>query len=79
MFDQVVDVFAVEVLLDQPQVVGRFLFHLVLEEQLEQLEVFNDGIDLFAVEGEGFLKLVEDADEIEHEAAGFTIYSASFS
>ena len=42
--------------------------HLVLEQHLQQLQVLDDGVDLVAVEGQRLFQLVEDADEIEHEA-----------
>ena len=37
---------------------------------LEQCQVFHNGIDLVAIEGECFFKLVEDAHEIQHEELG---------
>ena len=49
--------------------VGRHLrLHLRPEELLQQPDVFHDGVDLVAVEGEGLLQLVEDAHEIQNEA-----------
>jgi hypothetical protein len=71
VLDKVVDVLVVEVLLDERQILRRFLLHLVLEQQLEQLQILDDGVHLFAVEGQRFLQLVEDADEIENEAVRF--------
>src|SRR5207244_11956121 len=38
------------------------LLHLRLEEMLEQPQVFNNGLDLLAVERQCLLQLVEDAD-----------------
>ena len=43
------------------------------EEHLEQLQVFDDGIDLFAVEGQRLFQLVEDTYEIQHEAMWFAV------
>ena len=71
MFDQVVHVFVVEVPLHQPEIVRRLALHLGLEELLEQGEVFDDGVDFFAVERQSLFQLVEDADEIQHEAVRF--------
>ncbi len=70
MLDQGVDVLVVEVALDQAEILRRLGLHLVFEEHLQELQVLDDGVDLVAVEGEGLLQLVEDADEIEDEAVG---------
>jgi hypothetical protein len=54
MFDQCIHIVVVEVVADQAQVGGCLLLQLVLEEQLEQLDVFDDGVDVVAVETERF-------------------------
>ena len=70
VLDQGVDVLVVEVPLDEPEVGRSLRLHLLLEEHLQELEILDDRIDLFAIESEGFFQLVEDPDEIEDEAMG---------
>jgi hypothetical protein len=41
-----------------------------LNSTFSSFEVLDDGVDLVAVEGQGLFQLVEDADEIQHEAVG---------
>ncbi len=68
VLDQVVHVLVVEVLRDERQILRRLALHLGLEQLLEQPEVLDDRVDLVAVERQRLLQLVEDADEVEHEA-----------
>ena len=71
MLNQDIDILIVKGMVDEAEVFRRFLLHLVFEEDLQECEVFDDGVDLIAVEGECLFEFVEDADEIEDKAVRF--------
>ena len=53
------------------QGIGCILLHLVFEEQLQEFDIFDDGVDLIAIKGESLLKLIKNTDKIEYKAVRF--------
>src|SRR5262245_7165642 len=55
-------------MLDELYVVPSLSINLCLEKLFEEVEIFDDGIDLIAVESERLFQFVEDTDEVDDKA-----------
>jgi len=68
---EIVDVLVVEVLLDELYVLPSLAFDLGLEKLFKEVKIFDNRVDLIAVESERFFLLVEDADNVDDKAMRF--------
>ena len=71
MLYQIVDILVVEVSVDELHVLRAFAFHLALEKLFEEVEIFDDRLDLIAVESERLFQLVEDSDKVDDKSMRF--------
>ena len=66
VFNESIDILVVEFTFNEGKVLGCFLLHLVFEEQLQEFDIFDDGVDLIAIKGESLLKLVAELSRQFH-------------
>src|SRR5262245_65387309 len=55
-------------MLDELYVLPSLPFNLCLEQLFKEVKIFDDSIDLIAVESERLFQFVEDADEVDDKA-----------